>query len=75
MYELHECRKVFGNRYIRLSAFDATPRLGVGAAVVHRQPAGGGAGLRRWSGTRRAGRNVQYTLRPYATERPIGERY
>ena len=46
LYEIAECRKVFGNCYIRVSAFDTTPGWEIAAPVVHRQPAGGGARLR-----------------------------
>jgi ribulose-bisphosphate carboxylase small chain len=72
--EIAGCRKVFGNCYIRVSAFDSSPgreslRL---SFIVHRPEDEPGFGLERHE---TAGRKVQYTLRPYATERPIGERY
>jgi ribulose-bisphosphate carboxylase small chain len=74
LYEIEECRKVFGNSYIRISAFDSTPgweslRL---SFVVHRPPEEPGFGLERQETD---GRRVRYTLRPYATERPMGARY
>jgi ribulose-bisphosphate carboxylase small chain len=74
LYEIAECRKVFGNCYIRVSAFDASPgreslRL---SFIVNRPEDEPGFGLERHE---TAGRKVQYTLRPYATEQPIGERY
>jgi ribulose-bisphosphate carboxylase small chain len=74
LYEIAECRKVFGNCYIRVSAFDASPgreslRL---SFIVNRPEDEPGFGLERHE---TAGRKVQYTLRPYATERPMGDRY
>jgi ribulose-bisphosphate carboxylase small chain len=74
LYEIEECRKAFGNCYIRVSAFDATVgweslRL---SFIVHRPAEEPGFGLER---TETEGRNVRYTVRPYATQRPMGERY
>jgi ribulose-bisphosphate carboxylase small chain len=74
LYELQECRKVFGNCYIRISAFDATPgweslRL---SFIAHRPQEEPGFQLDR---AEAEGRNVRYTLRPYATMKPMGERY
>ena len=74
LYEIEECRKAFGNCYIRVSAFDATAgweslRL---SFIVHRTAEEPGFGLER---TETEGRNVRYTVRPYATQRPMGERY
>jgi ribulose-bisphosphate carboxylase small chain len=73
LYELQECRKVFGNCYIRISAFDATAgweslRL---SFIAHRPPEEPGFQLDR---AEAEGRNVRYTLRPYATMKPMGER-
>jgi ribulose-bisphosphate carboxylase small chain len=75
MHEIAECRKVFGNCYIRVSAFDATHaweslRL---SFLVNRPPEEPGFFLDR---SEAEGRNVRYTLRPYAAAaRPMGERY
>jgi ribulose-bisphosphate carboxylase small chain len=74
LYEIEECRKAFGNCYIRVSAFDATAgweslRL---SFIVHRPAEEPGFGLER---TETEGRNVRYIVRPYATQRPMGERY
>jgi ribulose-bisphosphate carboxylase small chain len=74
LYEIEECRKAFGNCYIRVSAFDATAgweslRL---SFIVHRPAEEPGFGLER---TETEGRNIRYTVRPYATQRPMGERY
>jgi ribulose-bisphosphate carboxylase small chain len=45
LMELNECRKVYGDRYIRMSAFRFQSRLGIAKAIVHRQPAKGGTRL------------------------------
>jgi ribulose-bisphosphate carboxylase small chain len=72
--ELAECRRVVGNCYIRISAFDSTPgweslRL---SFIVNRPDDEPGFELERHEGS---GRRVQYTLRAYATGRPMGARY
>ena len=54
-----------GDRYIRRRRLRFQPWLGVGAAVLHRQPAGGGARASGSSG-RSAGRSIRYTTKPYA---------
>jgi ribulose-bisphosphate carboxylase small chain len=74
LYEIEECRKVFGNSYIRISGFDSTPgwesvRL---SFLVHRPPDEPGFGLERQE---MEGRRIRYTLRAYATDRPMGARY
>ncbi|SMF55267.1 ribulose 1,5-bisphosphate carboxylase small subunit [Tistlia consotensis] len=74
MLELAECRKVFGERYIRLSAFDAshgweTIRL---SFIVGRPAEEPGFHLVREEAE---GRRLRYTTRSYATERPAGQRY
>jgi ribulose-bisphosphate carboxylase small chain len=74
MHEIEECRKVFGNSYIRVSAFDSgrnweSLRL---SFIVHRPLEEPGFFLDR---TETEGRHVRYTLRPYATNKPMGERY
>jgi ribulose-bisphosphate carboxylase small chain len=74
VYELAECRKVFGNCYIRISAFDATHgweslRL---SFIAHRPAEEPGFCLDR---AEVEGRHVRYSLRPYATDKPMGERY
>ncbi len=39
LMELDNCRKIYGDRYIRLSAFDSSHGWEVGAHFLHRQPA------------------------------------
>lgn len=74
MYELAECRKVFGDRYIRLTAFDASHgwesvRL---SFIVNRPAEEPGFALER---TEVGGRQQVYTTRSYATRKPEGKRY
>lgn len=74
MMELRECRKVHGDQYIRLSAFDAAHgwesiRL---SFIVNRPKDEPGFALERQEGE---GRAVRYTTRAYATGKPAGSRY
>ena len=75
MYELGECRKVYGGRaYIRMSAFDATAgweslRL---SFITDRPADESGFTLERQEVN---GRSVRYTTRAYATDKPMGSRY
>jgi len=74
IHELTECRKVFGNCYIRISAFDASPgweslRL---SFIAHRPAEEPGFHLER---TEVEGRGIRYTTHAYATTKPMGERY
>ncbi len=69
-----ECRKVFGGRYIRVTAFDSrrgweTPRM---SFIVNRPAVEPGFGLERQETD---GRRIRYTIHAYATDRPEGERY
>ncbi len=72
--ELEACRAAFPRHYIRLNAFDSSPgweslRL---SFLVNRPPEEKGFGLMREEAH---GRSLRYTIRPYAAERPQGERY
>jgi ribulose-bisphosphate carboxylase small chain len=74
MMELAECRKVYGDRYIRVSGFDASPgwesvRI---SFIVNRPTDEPGFQLTR---EEMAGRGVRYTTRSYAAARPEGHRY
>ena len=74
IFELNECRKQFGDRYIRLVAFDATAgwesiRL---SFIVNRPEEEPGFRLSR---EEQAGRNMRYSTTPYSTDRPAGQRY
>ncbi len=74
MTEVNACRKTFPNHYIKINAFDSTRgreslRL---SFIVGRPATEPGFDLVRQEGP---GRNVRYTTRAYATDRPEGERY
>jgi ribulose-bisphosphate carboxylase small chain len=75
LHEINECRKVFGNCYIRVSAFDAshtweTVRL---SFLVNRPAEEPGFFLER---NEVNGRSINYTVRSYAAAaKPAGERY
>jgi ribulose-bisphosphate carboxylase small chain len=74
MYEINECRKVFPNHYIRVNGYDrsygrATTAL---SFIVNRPQQEPGFHVERME---YADRQVKYTLRSYATDRPAGKRY
>lgn len=74
MGELAQCRRAYADRYIRLSAFDSSHgwesvRI---SFIVNRPAHEDGYRLDRAEG---AGRNIGYTTRPYAADRPEGKRY
>ena len=74
MMELDKCRQVYGDRYIRVSAFDATggwESLRT-SFIVNRPAEEPGFGLNRTEG---AGRGIRYTTKPYATDLPPDKRY
>jgi ribulose-bisphosphate carboxylase small chain len=74
LYEVNECRKAYPDRYIRVNAYDArfgrqTTAL---AFLVNRPADEPGFRLDRQED---ADRQIRYTMRPYATDRPAGTRY
>ncbi|MCI4664599.1 MAG: ribulose bisphosphate carboxylase small subunit [Neomegalonema sp.] len=74
VYEVNECRKQHGGKYIRVIAFDATPgwesiRL---AFIVNRPAQEPGFRLQREEGP---GRTVRYSIHSYAADKPEGARY
>jgi ribulose-bisphosphate carboxylase small chain len=72
--EVNACRKTFPNHYIRVTAFDATQ--GVESVqmsyIVNRPKTEPGFGLTRQE---IGGRQIQYTVHSYATDKPEGECY
>ena len=72
--EINACRKTFPNHYIRVTAVDATQ--GVESVqmsyIVNRPKTEPGFGLTRQE---IGGRQIQYTVHSYATDKPEGERY
>jgi len=74
MRELAECRRVYGDRYIRLCGFDSSHgwesvRI---SFLVNRPKEEPGFRLDRQEV---AGRTLRYSTRSYAAERPEGRRY
>jgi ribulose-bisphosphate carboxylase small chain len=74
MMELTGCRKAFPNHYIRMMAFDSTRGVEtiVMSFIVNRPAKEAGFGLVRQEG---GGRNIQYTVHSYSTDKPEAERY
>jgi len=74
MKELDDCRRVYGDRYIRISGFDSShgwESLRI-SFIVNRPKDEPGFRLDRQESI---GRNIRYTTRSYAADRPEGERY
>lgn len=74
LVEINACRKTFPNHYIRVTAFDntrgwETPRM---SYLVNRPKQEPGFRLDRQE---TEGRQVRYTVRSYAADKPEGERY
>ena len=74
MMEVTACRKAHPKVYIRVNAFDATrgfetTRL---SFIVNRPVKEPGFQLKRHE---IGGRQIQYTIESYATQKPEGERY
>ncbi|RWD54113.1 MAG: ribulose bisphosphate carboxylase small subunit [Mesorhizobium sp.] len=74
MMELNACRKLYGDRYIRVVAFDASHgwesvKL---SFIVNRPAKEPGYRLDRQE---TAGRMIRYTTKLYAADKPAGARY
>jgi len=72
--ELTACRKAYGDRYIRISAFDSShgwESVKV-SFIVNRPAEEGGFFLERQE---IEGRMIRYTTRPYSSQLPEGQRY
>jgi len=74
VYEVNECRKLHGGKYIRVIAFDSSPgwesiRM---SFIVNRPEVEPGFRLIRQE---EEGRVVRYTIQSYACDRPEGQRY
>jgi ribulose-bisphosphate carboxylase small chain len=74
LYEINNCRKTFPSHYIRVMAFDSTRGVESPAMsyIVNRPAHEPGFRLVRQEVD---GRNIRYTVQPYATDRPEGQRY
>ena len=74
VFELNECRKIHGNKYIRIMAFDSTAgwesiRL---SFIANRPKIEKGFKLSRED---IKGRSMRYSITAYSTDLPEGERY
>ena len=74
LLEINNCRKTFPEHYVRVIAFNSERGVESPAMsfLVNRPSNEPGFGLVRQEA---AGRQVSYTIQPYATTRPEGERY
>jgi ribulose-bisphosphate carboxylase small chain len=74
LLEVNACRKAKPDVYIRLNAYDASPGRQTTALsfIVQRPAEEPGFRLDRQEVS---DRRIHYTAHPYATERPVGERY
>ncbi|MGH2707295.1 MAG: ribulose bisphosphate carboxylase small subunit, partial [Actinomycetota bacterium] len=73
-YEINRCREAYPNHYIRVTLYN--PKLTKHTTaldfIVNRPPHEPGYRLQRQETNDRV---INYTLQPYAAERPHGERY
>ncbi|MES2717281.1 MAG: ribulose bisphosphate carboxylase small subunit [Pseudomonadota bacterium] len=74
LMEINACRKAFPNHYVRVTAFDSTQGVeSVRMSFIVNRPANEpGFGLVRQE---IGGRQVQYTVHSYATDKSEAERY
>jgi ribulose-bisphosphate carboxylase small chain len=74
LVEINNCRKIFPEHYIRVIAFNAARGIESPAMsfIVNRPQREPGFALERQE---IAGRQIRYTVRSYAVEKPEGERY
>ena len=73
-FEVQECRKVYGNMYIKVNAFNNKRTIETVALsfIVNRPKVEPGFGVARDQGP---GRQIRYRVHSYATDKPVGERY
>jgi ribulose-bisphosphate carboxylase small chain len=74
MHEVSACRAAYAGHYIRVSAYDASLGRQTTALsfIVNRPAAEPGFRLDRQEAS---DRRIRYSLHPYATDQPAGERY
>lgn len=74
LMEVNRCREAYPNRYVRVNAYDPHLHRQTTALsfIVQRPAEEPGYRLDRQDSH---DRQIRYTLHPYATERPEGERY
>lgn len=72
--EVNSCRKTYPHHYIRVTAYDASlGRQTMGLSFLVNRP-GNEPGF-RMQRTESNDRHIVYTLEPYATQYPTGQRY
>jgi ribulose-bisphosphate carboxylase small chain len=74
LHEVNRCREAFPNRYVRVNVYDPRWRRQTTALsfIVQRPAEEPGFRVERQESH---DRSIRYTLQPYATEQPEGERY
>jgi ribulose-bisphosphate carboxylase small chain len=74
MAEVHACRQMFPNHYIRVNGYDRSLGRQTTALsfIINRPAEEPGFRLER---TEAADRQIRYTLSPYAIDKPAGRRY
>ncbi|HEY1324759.1 MAG TPA: ribulose bisphosphate carboxylase small subunit, partial [Streptosporangiaceae bacterium] len=74
MHEVTACRAAYPDHYIRVSAYDASLGRQTTALsfIVNRPATEPGFRLDRQEAS---DRRIRYSLHPYATDQPAGERY
>lgn len=74
LLEVNRCREAYPDRYVRVNAYDSRLHRQTTALsfIVQRPAEEPGFRLDRQESH---DRSIRYTLHPYATERPEGERY
>lgn len=74
MYEINKCREAYPNHYIRVNAYDRSRGRQTTALsfIVNRPKEDPGFGLIRQEVS---DRQIRYTLRSYAADKPSGERF
>lgn len=74
MEEVQACRRAFPNQYIRVNGYDRSLGRQTTALsfIVNRPPEEPGFLLERTEG---ADRQIRYTLKSYAADKPAGKRY
>jgi ribulose-bisphosphate carboxylase small chain len=74
LHEVHRCREAHGEQYIKISAYDRSKGRQTTALsfIVNRPAVEPGFRLGRLE---YADRQLKYTLHPYATDAPAGQRY
>ncbi len=76
MYEFRNCRETFPNHYIKINGYDSSPMWQAQRVsfIAHR-PTQEDPGFRLKRMVWSDGRVQKYSIEPYVTDKPAGERY